>query len=366
MNHITITSDLQMRLIRGEVWTLPLYVAACRTDDGRDLEYACPCPAILGSQFEAMHEFLLPHMLTDYGMFWTFESGTFEKISTMAPGVTPTYHVVWPGWVHDPSKVIELAQQEILRYEKIELDTADSEDFLRYLVNKTGLVRIGDMRCIWSAIQQFGAEWLYREQKPIDLGFTRLVALPYRANWRAYITSAVPGLITIWRMPDAERDAALAAACFSQHLLKTNLIEYDQQHQTVGWTIDSLPSIRWDEYVHKNETARQQALGTPQRYVQWWGCTLSKLKRHIYESLGNWLEKVSRPIAGLDPGNRLSGQRLVAYLSKGRVTTTLHDQPVVRPQSPDVTRQIEGPYAGGHMAAKDAPVHEMPVIRFGQ
>lgn len=364
--NITLTSDLQMRLIKGEVWTLPIYVALCRTDDGRTLEYACPCPAIFGSQFEAMHEFLSPYMLADYGMFWTFAEGTFEKISTVAPGVTPTYHVVWPGHLHDPSKVIELAQQEIMRYDKVEVDISESEDFLRHLVNKTGVMRLADMRIIWSTIQQIGAEWLYREQKPLDLGFTRLIALPYRANWRAYITKEVPGLITIWRMPDAERDAALAAAAFHQNLLKTNLIEFNQKEQTVGWTIDSLPSKTWDDYVRKNELARQQALCTPQRYVSWWGCTLSKLKKNIYESLGNWLEKVSRPIAGLDPGNRASGQRLVAYLSKGRVTTPIHDQPDVAPQSPDVTRQIEGPYAGGHMAAKAAPVREMPVIRFGE
>lgn len=357
-----------MRVISEEAWALPLYAASCTTSDGTPMEYVCPTPGINGPQFDKMLEYMRPFLGEDMGMFWLLPEGTIQVISKPCPGVTPNYHIQWPGHTRDTDKVIDLIRADIISPEPMPSDiSSESEEFLREIVEKTGIIRLADLRVIWSAIQQEGAEWLYRKNKVIDLGFTRLVALPYRANWRAWLVTDVKNLIVMFRKRDNPRDAQLESIGFLTNLYRTSMIEFHEKTKTVGWTIDSLPTKQWDEYVKANESSRLQALSTPERYLRWWSFTITKLHKNIYDSLKNYLEKVGVPIAGLDPGRFHSGPALVRLTSNGRVRAAIPEQPRVDPANPPLDdKTISGPPGEYAVVAAAAPVPEMPVIRFGK
>lgn len=103
---------------------------------------------------------------------------------------------------------------------------------------------IDALEILWEALKIEATRCLAVERKPVDLGFVKIIPVPYRQNWKELLIAKGEAF------HDAIDDPKLMAI---------------GQRGFIRWTVECLPAVELLQNIDANECARKEELGT-ERY----------------------------------------------------------------------------------------------------
>lgn len=197
---------------------------------------------------------------------------------------------------------------------------ATDDLLVKNLVEETGLP-IGVVKAVLNAHARAALVRMLVERKPVNYGFFKVAALPYRDNWKQIVLAKHPELLVRLAGKDKEQqDRILLELGVLEDFNNSDLIAWNDKEQTVGWTLEVLPEKSFENSVKALEVEKKIST-TPSEYVQAWANTITSLAKFRLKAFLSWAKKTTRPIATVRPcGKSGSSYKLCAYLPKGRVT----------------------------------------------
>jgi hypothetical protein len=327
---VTVTGDRELWLWRKGNCCFPMYVIPCKGEDG--VAYRMILPAIGPNleQHEAIIEAFTAYSLSGRSDRYVIEASVAETLIERAPGITPLFYFRWEMPTGDIITRTDLEKEP----EKFDVPikkgmrvkgSTESDEFLKFIVQQTKITDLDSLRTIWEMIQLYGAEWLYKSGRSIDLGFCKLDAVPFRANWKQIILSRFPGIGRFFRMGKDKRNAQLQAhEDLPAFLRGTWMIEIDGGENVIGWNIEARSSLAWREYVFENEKIRLKKHGGP-AYASWWRSIVYRMENQLYDILGDFIQRTTAPCAGLHSIRGDGGESLVPKVRAGRVLPETED-----------------------------------------
>ena len=252
---------------------------------------------------------------------WLLTKEMLEANLVKAKGITPAHYVRSNG--------------KPLPKEPKEEDGNRSIDaqFVDYTCRKKGLVDRALAQRHWIAFCESAIDWLVEENKPINLGFCKLHAFPYRTNWTSIIAAKFPGLRRILDLPDDKKDIALTAMAFDDHLYSANMIGFKQHEDTFTWTLHVQAENPWIKYTDEYE-ASALLENTPETYASRWAVLVKKVRGSIIGFLESWFRHVALPNAVVDQRAPF-GYRRFLVSQQGRIRPTAPPLPVARAVYPE-------------------------------
>lgn len=231
---------------------------------------------------------------------WWFTQAVLEKFAAKAPGINSDFYIRWPGYeapAYNDIDTLELPEEP--GFNKDELK------FLKHLQRMTGTQSWEAMKFLWLAFRKQAILWMSVERRPLDLGFIRLVPMPYRCNWKEALAVRFGGLLSRFRgsMRD-ERTEMLQNSGFFEALSSVKLLAVDKEKVFCHWTVEALPSPDLETAIEEQEYRKFQRIG-PAGYA-----------RHILKSMADRLTETLRIFSHyaqavcLPPGRRVEGNGL--------------------------------------------------------
>ena len=215
-----------------------------------------------GSQYRQMVNMLDPllHCTLPEGRF--IEDSILKANFTKAPGVTPEFYFkskAAPGGKSIDIKIDPQLMDESTR-EKVDMD------FVDWVSDRTSILPKKELRLLWLTFATLAPQYLLQKMNPIDFGFARLHALPFRASWKAILMSKFP---KAWRWLRAKSKWPLfEISPYAVESRKTDLIgvrPYGAAH-VISWTLEIEPSNLWHDYTLRVEQKAFSA-ASPRAYL---------------------------------------------------------------------------------------------------
>lgn len=282
-------------------WSLPLYVD-WRWHKEEDTHYALVMPAVglYTSQHLLLKALLDAHDIQGREDQWLIPRRIAEAILHKAPGITPLAYYKWA----DPRcPALPMANSLTLSPKgPIVRNTPGSNDyeaFVRHLCKVNSLPN-SVVRVVLRAVGDTAAKWMLEERKPLDLGFCRLIAAPFRPNWKEIVSFKFRKwkLLKLFnsqqkvKLTELENAGVPSVLC---SLHNVGLSRGRAKAYQVMYTLEAIPSKKFENAVNVVESKRQ-ACGTTS-YVASFETTVEALYPHLLAALENHLRKVGAPFA---------------------------------------------------------------------
>lgn len=362
---LTIIGDKELWVAGSDTWSLPIYVTPCADEETKT--HFCFIVAALvptPSQQEALHEHFRKHSIEQAKDRWVISASLISTLATHVDGVTPQFYLSWPaqdGFVEvgpsDEPEFFEVDVKESARPSK------DADDFVKLLFQETGMANIDEFRGIWAQLQILGADWIYKHQRTLDLGFVKLDALPYRANWKQIFLARYPWIARWFRLSREERNARLEVHNSAGWIRNSIMAELQPKEWFAHWTVEARPTKAWRKYIEGNERARRSRYSN-YSYAVWWRSQINKLEGKIYDILGEFILGTASPCGGFSSGDIQGRRGLTPCVPKGRVLPEGESDSGSVVVSPDPTLEVEDIGEPGEVTFPTEPLqHSLPVIR---
>jgi len=336
---IEATSDTELWLVRScDGWQLPIFVNACKADGVEGKVLIQPATSINSAKLTALAGVLGKNTHRGPTACWLIDADRLPSLAARAQGITPEYYERWPDQPNPDNLRMQVTEEHsdpALAEPRID---RDAEVFLREMVQRTAITDLPTARLVWLAICQEMARWLLERKRPIDLGFVRLQALPYRANWKQILMARLPKAFSLFRKPKEKRDAALAMTEFPAWLRSSRMMAFDPKHNIPTWTIDATVTKAWKQYVIDYE--REGRAKYDFQRAQAWARQINKFEPDIVEIFKSFLEEVAIPCGSVEEGESFGSQIIRPYIPKGRVTGESPDSVATNIVYPDLTNMV--------------------------
>lgn len=246
---------------------------------------------------------------------WWYRQEVLEKFAVKAPGINPDFYIRWPGY-ETPSynEIDTLELPEEPGFNKAELN------FLKHLQRMTGTQSWEALKFFWINFRKQAILWMAVERRPLDLGFIRLVPMPYRANWKEALTVRFSGLMHCFRGETRQdRQEILQAGGFFEALSSVKLLAVEKEKVFCRWTVESLPSHDLELAIEEQEYRKFQRIG-PAGYAR-------HILRSMADRIGDTMRIFTRYAQAvcLPPGRRMEAKNgfgveiIVPDLAPGRI-----------------------------------------------
>lgn len=279
--------DIELWVINGGGWFIPVRCRHCEAD-GVEHFHITPAVPLGFAQTSAVSRLLGLHESVELNTGWLISQTNFARIASKATGITPEFYYSWDG----TKKPAESTQQDVtVTARKRPAETAD--EFLQHVASGSGL-NLATLSMAWLAITQAMPAWLL-SGKPLNLGFSRIVALPYRRNWKELLMARCPTLKKSLMVSGARR-LLLAFTAASRMIRLSELTECRerQKRSMFTWTLEVIHDSSWEKTCEEVEGEAAARLG-PIAYVKRWANRVSQLEERIYEVLAAHVAKETAP-----------------------------------------------------------------------
>lgn len=276
--------DIRLRVVDGCGWSIPIRCRACETDEAEGLHWhVTPAVHMGAAQADALSEGLRQFVSATLSSGWLLSDARLELASRQAEGVTPEFYFKWDA------KSVKAAASSAEAFSPRKTRSANATAFLNQVAAATGMPA-STVTMAWLAITQHAPGWLL-SGKDLDLGFVRLTALPYRANWKEIILARHPSIRKVLMVPGARRLAALAFTAAARVIRMCELTESRsfKARPLVSWTIEASRDSSWEKHCRDIENETAARLG-PIAYMRRWASLIASRETRIYELLA---EKVA-------------------------------------------------------------------------
>lgn len=183
--------------LRYDHWTLPLHV----TPGDNGMMLALPALPLLPKQTKAVEYVLDKIAFSHLEEGWYVELRMLVQYAQPSPGVDPEDCVRWL-----PPRFKE----------ETRLEFRDMEGFFESIASAGWFKSPKAAELIFAVFCRHMMHWLTYRKRKVDLGFCRLVPLPFRANWKELILS--------WQMRPKKGRAGVnwLKQSFKEYLLRCN------------------------------------------------------------------------------------------------------------------------------------------------
>ena len=298
------------------LWSLPMFLEwRTSTEDSSD-EFAAVWPAVspYPLQLLSIRGMLEAHSITDSHERWILRKSVAIRILKKAQGITPKFYYRWPDRHFYPIPATTPGRLEVDVATKI--GHYDWESFLKRVSERYGLP-VTMLRIFWRAVTSEAPEWMLENRQALDMGFCKLVALPYRPNWKEIVSLKLKhfSLLTLFKLPQEQRRPALEAAGLPQALCSPENISAPQgklgsAFPRLTYCLEAIPMKRFEKAVNVVEGKRLAA--GQGAYVASYEATVEKHYEHILAALEAYLHKVFLPFARLLEGGYAGLPRFVS------------------------------------------------------
>jgi hypothetical protein len=308
-------------------WRFPIYVDWKQsTADGKKYAslYPAVCPHYKASLI--LKELFQLHDRIEKENHWLIPAGMVEALLKKAPGITPERYYRWNG-----------KQETAMRFTKETMPGNEQPKFLRVgpydrrvvseVAKESGL-QSSVVKIVLDGLSKAAARLLIQEHAPIDLGFVKLVAVPFRANWKEIVCFKLRKLGLLKQLKEEiDEQAGARSTCADTDNLGLPEI-FSSPHNVaicrvktkkgcwplsrVDYSIEAIPSAAFEKQVGEIETRHRSAGHTS--YVARYEQTVEKLYENILEILQAYRKKIGLPFARICESRASGGLRFVATL----------------------------------------------------
>ena len=285
LNH----KDTELWVISGDTWTIPV---KCRYCEFNGTEYLHVFPAVaLGFAQSSCLESVVKRLGGEIEVKagWAVPAEAMRQQFRKADGITPEFYFKWSG---DTAKTPTPEQIEVKVKER--QAKLDCSAFIKHVAQASGLDE-GTLTLAWIAITQQIPSWLLMGNT-LNLGFSRLLAVPYRKNWKEILLTRYPTLKKALMIKNPKRLLSMAFTAASRMVRMSELTEsHERRGRTVfSWTIEVLHDSGWEKTCDQVEGDAAARLG-PLAYVKRWANRVSQIEDSIYEVLAEQIQKETAP-----------------------------------------------------------------------
>lgn len=336
-------TDTELWLVTNAEYTAPMYCVYGHYGD-KLCWYATPAINMPQEVWTFMQMRMTSISFKKKHNQWLLTNEMLEANLVKAKGITPAHYVRSKG--NPVPKEPQEAPSE----------KAIDAQFVDYTCRRKGLVDKGLAQRHWIAFCEAAIDWLIEENKPINLGFCKLHAFPYRLNWASMIAAKFPGLKRTLDLPDETKDAVLSAMSFDDHLYSANMIGFKPKDDTFTWTLHVQAENPWTKYTDEYETSALLE-NTPETYASRWAVLVKKVRGSIIGFLESFYRHVALPNAVVDQRAPF-GYRRFLVAQQGRIRPAAPPLPVARAVYPE----SETPPAPVSDSTYDFEVADLPEL----
>lgn len=301
---------------RDGKWRFPLLVNWGRARDGQ--VYASVEPALTpyskqGLYLKALFE---PHNLIERDNHWMLRAEAIPSLLKKAPGIHPEFYYKWesddkrkapPPEPIPPMKVRKGARQpwQGKRF-------GGDREYVSFIAEAAG-VPTSVVKVVLDGLSRAAVDILVDKRGVLDLGFVKLVALPYRANWKEIVAFKLRKSKKTGAVREGAKEA-LAGAEIPEMLCSPQNIGMKRRQECqlgqMDYTIEAIPMKPFESALRKRE-AMKTASGKS-AYVRFFETTVEKLYDEILEILQAYLTKTHYPFAKVCESGKSGSLRFVA------------------------------------------------------
>lgn len=354
---LTTDGDTELWVMKTPDWDAPIYCNPVIAADGRQFWIITIAewmghriPHEIGAMLRAKSAIQEPTR-------WIVPRGTLKDFAEKAGGITPKFYVrMSEGRAKLP---------EEFTVDEIGNGPENDEDFIRTAYARSQIANLGTFKAVWRSIIDTMGHHLLIENKPVDIGWFVIHAMPFRVNWKGYLTGRHPRLNCIYQMNRANKAAALVSTGVEEDLLNTELmaVKGDGKGRTLfRWSVELEEKPEWVDYQEQVEYERCVS-GKPWNYLNRWATIVNRMRGTIHERLHQYCRQVALACGRMakDPGR---GQyRLVSYIPEGKSRGSV----VGRVEGPlvgdDGTPSVRSPDGQKAKVRAAAPMPDLPILR---
>lgn len=293
------TSDRELWIVSMENWALPVFSEPFQIqEDGTNVRVLTPAVAFYPKQTTLMNGLLGPHAMTKERSRWIIKESAIAGLPMQkAPGITPRWYYKWPEEGYPPMPLSTVNGDINLAEKK------GSWDFERFVehVSQAYSIPVTMIRILLRAISAEAPRWMLKTMRPLDLGFVRLAALPFRPNWKQIVLAKLDfrRLRKVFSLHERDLNKALEACKLPETLCSPDNIAWYHHGSTLSYTIEAIPSKHWEAIVFEVESER--AAKGQVKYVDLFETVVETMYYHAADALRSYVQKVSMPYCGILP-----------------------------------------------------------------
>jgi hypothetical protein len=315
---------------KGEVqWRFPLYVDwKMATDTG--IEYAmiftaiCPhykASFVLKALFEA-HDKLSSLERQNQ---WLVRKEVVPALLKKAAGITKERYYRWDG---KESKAPELPGQRIpfgaedgSKQPNHLKSGAHDRLLIQQIAEECGL-QSSVVKIVIDGLNKVAADFMVSQHRVMDLGFIKLIAVPFRANWKEIVCFKLRKLGLLKHLKEdgyATTDSAHdSTAGLPETLCSPHNVAIRREQKTkkgfrtlsrVDYSIEVLTSKHFEKEVSRLETKHRSCGNTA--YVSYYEKAVERLYENILEILRAYRKKIGLPFARIHQSSRTGGLHFI-------------------------------------------------------
>jgi len=262
-NTISVTpcGDFELWTVSGRIalddfaFTLPIKCAPFKNQqDGSVIWFVRREMQIAVSQYNVLTPILDAWNYSPDKRGWWFRDSDIRRFAVKAPGITPEYYIVWPGVInHQPSTINELSPPPEPGFSSHELSFLKD---LHYTIPEIGW---DALKVFWLQIRAAAVRRL-ADRKILNLGFIRIIPMPYRQNWKEALAVRFSSLMSMFGKAPDERHETFTLSGFYGALASPKLLALDRNKQFVHWTLEMIPSPELERRMKEHELAKKEKL----------------------------------------------------------------------------------------------------------
>lgn len=357
--------DMELWYASGDNWSLPLNVW-WKMDRANNLHYAMIAPAVglYTSQALLLDALFQAHDIQGRQDQWVIPRRMVDVLIHKAPGVTPVFYYRWPD---DAMPPLLPPSKDMLLRESVTAPKGSgkgvNEEFVRHVCEQYKLPS-SVVRIVLRAIGDEGARWMLETHQPIELGFCRLLAVPFRSNWKEIVAAKFKHwkLLKLLKLPRKVRHAALEEAGVPQALCSPHNIGIRRKNLRIQYTLEAIPTKSFETAVSVAEGKRQACGHTS--YVASFEAGVEKMYHALLEAMEKYLEKTTAPFARVYES---SDTGLLGFLPSAGSKIKIHGVavrklPVIAVQAESNFSVLAESPGGAMVHSKASPLRQVPRV----
>ncbi len=277
-------------------WRFPLWVFWRRHPAGA--RYALVCPAVAPYSKQQLHlqAIFEVHTFLPRTDRWLIRAEFVEALLKKAPGVHPRKYYIWGDVKAEPIEIPPTLLPDVKQPEHLGKKFGHERKLVSRIAEARGIPTTV-VKTVLDGLNEVAAEHMIQEGKPIDLGFVKLVAVPFRANWKEIICYRLGKLRLTKHLVAGDkeklRDGFPEMLCSPLNIALRRAPRGDTKR--IDHTIEALPSKEFEKRVNAIEYSRKAPGGM--NYVRIFEKRVEQLYDQIIEILQAYLKKVDLPFA---------------------------------------------------------------------
>lgn len=354
--------DIELWLAKGNDWQLPLYAKPKVVDGTNQPLYFCTpaVPNITAHHQVELNKFFAPHRLNVDASFWVLDRHKLADICSKAPGLTPAFYVTWKGTrAFEPQDARNGTATEAELLDPDDSPNADGERFIEFFMLRSGLFERDVMRVFWREFRRVAMLWLGTERQPLDLGFCKIVPLPYRANWREIVLARHPKLGAILKSTSGTQRQALLVFFGIYDTLSNLILGSINGNGVCNWSFNLLVDPKLRALLSKDESAIFKSIG-PESYAERVFSLFQKNQNYSLAMLAQYLDQAVSPCGRTDKGPSGFGKRIVPHIPEGQIRAVAPVIPKVFAVARNTWQELTGPEPNDTCEVVEVTPESMP------